>query len=113
MKKLLWLDDYRDPMINDWLVFSPIHRPFETIWVKNYKEFVTWIEFHGLPDGICFDNDLGEEMEGKDCAKWLNEYCLDNDLDLPAFNIQSANGPAADFIRTLLNNYNKYRNEQR
>jgi hypothetical protein len=32
-----------------------------------------------------------EEKTGFDCAKWLVEYCLDNKLQLPLYNIQSAN----------------------
>ena len=124
MKKLLWLDDYRNPLKNDWLVFSPIQHPFETIWVKSYSEFVEWITTNGLPDGICFDHDLGMdvalkarakgmskrksrqlkklERTGHDCAKWLVEYCLDNDLKLPKWNVQSANSVGRDNINGLL-----------
>lgn len=90
MKKLLWLDDSRNPHENDWLVFSPIPAPFETVWVKSYDEFVAWIEANGLPDAICFDYDLGTEKTGADCALWLAKYCRYNDIDIPAFNSQSA-----------------------
>ena len=131
MKKLLWLDDYRNPMERDWLVFSPIPQPFETIWVKSYKEFVDWIDKNGLPDAICFDHDLAQEhydvyhntdftleeyyvtndreMTGYDAAKWLVEYCLDRDLDLPSFNVQSANPAGKINIRGVLTHYNRFR----
>lgn len=58
--KLLWLDDIRDPMENDWLVFSPLDAPYEVNWVKTYQEFTSWILEHGMPDGICFDHDLSD-----------------------------------------------------
>mgnify|MGYP006356488933 FL=1 len=128
MKKLLFLDDYRNPFItledgSSWLVFSPIPQPFEVIWVKSYNEFVAWITLNGLPDAVCYDHDLVEEhyapkeiwdkpdevqkrMEsftektGYDCAKWTVEYCMDNNLKLPLYNIQSANpvGKANNFL---------------
>ena len=124
MKKLLWLDDIRNPFENDWLVFSPIEQPFEVSWVKSYKEFCEWITKNGLPDAICFDHDLGmevaiearakgmskrksrqlkqQEKTGYDCAKWLVEYCLDNHFQIPKWNIQSANPVGKDNINGLL-----------
>src|ERR1035441_9103838 len=99
MKKLLWLDDKRNPLESNWLDFSPIEQPFEVTWVKSYAEFVKCIKANGLPDAICFDHDLGDEVavdtrakgmskkksrqlkqrekSGMECAKWLVEYCLD------------------------------------
>lgn len=107
MKTLLWLDDYRDPYTRpDWLVFSPIEQPFKVYWAKSYKSFIQYIIEFGLPDAICFDHDLGTSETGYDCAKWLVEYCIDNDKALPLFNIQSANPVGAENIRMLLNNFN-------
>jgi len=132
MKTLLWLDDIRNPFENEgeWLVFSPILQPFNTIWVKNYNEFVKWIKENGLPDAICFDHDLGEDVAselvskgvnkkearrkkkefptGYDCAKWLVNYCIDKNKKIPLFNIQSANPVGAENIRGILNNANKH-----
>lgn len=107
-KKLLWLDDLRNPFTQEWLsLYAPnfVDNKEEVVWVKNYDEFVEWIESNGLPYQICFDNDLGEEMEGKDCAKYLVEYCLDNDVELPLYSIQSANTVAKKFIKNLLLNF--------
>lgn len=140
MKTLLWLDDIRDPFTpieNDggsWLVFSPIEQPHNTHWVKSYKEFVNWIKFNGLPDAICFDHDLGDdvavnarakgmtkkdarklkqkEMTGFDCAKFLVEYCLDNSKKLPLWNIQSANPVGKDNINGLLIGFKKHQDEK-
>lgn len=133
-KTLLFLDDTRNPLSHEpgcqnWLIFSPIDLPFKTVWVKSYDEFTLWITKNGLPDGICFDHDLGydivlEKMStgmsktkaqkerrgtktGMDCAKWLVEYCLDNKLPLPPYNIQSANPAGKENIDGLLKSFNK------
>lgn len=117
MNTLLWLDDIRNPLENNWLVFSPIEQPFNVVWVKKYHEFVSWIEENGLPDAICFDHDLSDihikkstyiEKTGYDCAKWLVDYCIDNNKELPLYNIQSANPVGKKNIDDLLKNYIKY-----
>ncbi len=129
MKKLLWLDDIRNPFEDDWLVFSPIDQPFEVVWVKSYNEFTVWIVANGLPDAICFDHDLGldevhekktmsksalkrfrktpEYKTGYDCAKWLVEYCMDKNLQLPLYNIQSANPVGKENIKGLFKSFLK------
>ena len=134
MKTLLWLDDIRNPRESDWLDFSPIGREVDVVWVKSYDTFTKWIIENRMPDAICFDHDLGEDVarekvsngmskrqariqkretkSGFDCTKWLIEYCMDNDFDLPEWNIQSANPVGAENIRCLLNNYQKHRNEK-
>jgi len=126
---LLWLDDYRDPMTHDWLVFSPIPREnLKVVWVKTYQEFKDWIIDNGLPEAICFDHDLADEhyaigrpsnfqefdysltneKTGMDCAKWLIQYCIEFKKALPLFNIQSANPVGRKNIQSLLDNFNKY-----
>lgn len=114
-KTLLWLDDYRDPFDKkmDWIVFSPIGRNVNIVWVKSYIEFINYIKKHGLPDAICFDHDLSdyehlEEKTGYDCAKWLVNYCLDNDLKLPQYTIQSANPTGRENIDKLFKSFNKF-----
>lgn len=134
-KTLLWLDDIRNPRENDWLVFSPIpsYELKNIVWVKSYKEFVMWIEQFGLPDAICFDHDLGmdvaiatrekgiskrksralkqEEKTGYDCAKFLVDYCINNKLSLPLYNIQSANPVGKENINSLLSKFIKHNNK--
>ena len=111
-RTILWLDDIRDPNINNWLDrFSPVKQIYDyyVIWVKSYKEFKAWIDSNGLPAAICFDHDLGDigdnEKTGYDCAKYLVQFCMDNGLDIHKFGIQSSNGPGADNIKAYLLNY--------
>ena len=104
MARLLWLDDERDPDEVRWRSFFPTSVT-EVIWVQSYEEFIEWISENSLPDAICFDHDLGEGPSGMDAAKWLTEYCLDNNLQLPAWNIQSANPIGKLNISALLNSF--------
>jgi hypothetical protein len=129
---LLWLDDIRNPLENNWLSLSPI-TPTEVVWVKSYDEFTNWITENGLPEAICFDHDLGMEVAvnarskgmskrkskelkklektGYDCAKWLIDYCLDrDDHPLPLYNIQSANPVGKENIDGCLKHYNRHIN---
>ena len=114
MKQLLWLDDIRNPFVGDWLMqYAPQFTcdEGEVTWVKSYDEFTKWIIENGLPDMIAFDHDLGTDKSGLDCTKWLVDYCMDNDMDLPQWTIQSANPVGADNINGMLNGYKKFRNK--
>lgn len=133
MRNLLWLDDIRDPNEFSWL--SQYCPEFEdnrdgVTWVKSYDEFTRFITDNGLPDKISFDHDLGEDVvrhsvsqgmnkkkarqqkklakSGYDCAKWIVEYCLDNQVQIPQYVVHSANPVGADNIRGLLNNAKKH-----
>lgn len=130
LKKLIWLDDDRNPFLNpDFLQLTTITSTLrhDLIWLKTYGQFVNWITENGLPDAICFDHDLGDvpllkttieveswfdikenrEYTGYDCAKWLVEYCLDNNKDIPDYAIQSANPVGKENIDALLKNFRK------
>jgi len=130
MRTLLWLDDIRNPFIGDWLLqYSPDYYYMETseqqvVWVKTYKEFCKWITENGLPEVICFDHDLADryydnqtqtehtiwhEKTGYDCAKWLVDFCMDNNVELPKWRIQSANEVGKENIDKLFKNYLKYK----
>lgn len=133
-KILLWLDDIRNPFTySDWLLqYAPDYKyepeTHEVVWVKNYNQFVDWITKNGLPTEIGFDHDLepdtivGDVMDiknctmmygktGMDCAKWLVDYCMDNDKQLPLWFVQSANPQGRDNINGLLNNFLKHQNK--
>lgn len=116
MKKkitILWLDDVRDP--NDFKdfyisLFTSVYD--EIVWVKNYNEFVNYITNNEFPDYIFFDHDLGEELNGYDCCKFVVDFMMDHNLDpnIPSFIVQSANSVGRDNIRGLINNYIEFYN---
>ena len=135
MKKL-FLDDMRQVRDACYYVSNP-KVYWEDGWdiVRNYGEFVEYIEKNGLPDLISFDHDLADEhyndlfsdenwvkddsdidlkygsykeKTGLECAKWLVDYCIDNKIQIPHFGVHSANPVGAENIRGLLNNAMKH-----
>jgi hypothetical protein len=115
--KILWLDDLRNPF-NDLEGKVPKEEGLIE-WVLNYEQFIQWIEKFGLPDIISFDHDLADfdikntqpnhqEKTGMDCAKWLVNYCIDNNEKLPKFYVHSANPVGSKNIESLLKNFNKH-----
>lgn len=83
--------------------------------VRTYRAFVAYIQDHGLPPFISFDNDLGLEEngdlapDGYAAVKWL-VYESGLDLSRLQFAVHSANPVAAEQIRGLLNNYIRFLN---
>ena len=119
--KLLFLDDIRNP--TDCLLYMQIKiediEIYRKEWqtVRSYSEFVTWIVINGLPDFISFDHDLGlselpetEEQNGMTCAKWLMNYCMDNELQLPEFLVHSQNPVGKKNVEGLLWHFRKLGN---
>ena len=122
MKTLLWLDDYRDPFDKniDWLVFSPIGKDVNIIWVKSYQEFCNYLDNNSMPDAICFDHDLGQEVignfvekNGYDCAKFLVEKSISTKGKLPKYASQSSNPVGRENIISYLDNFVKINPEYR
>ena len=130
MENLLWLDDLRNPYLDEEKKLPKTKRNWNINWVLNYEQFVKWIGLFGLPNAISFDHDLAEEhytpeyfwndyeeskkfqdwksktyqeKTGMDCAKWLVHYCLNNNKVLPKIFIHSANPVGADNIKKVLN----------
>jgi len=127
----LFLDDFRHPY--DCIAYMQNKRIYSQLdWTiaRNYKEFITLIEERGLPELISFDHDLAqehydpimydgvedysklyetfEEKTGFECAKWLVDYCMDNSLGLPEFEIHSMNPAGGENIRQYLLNFKKH-----
>ena len=44
-----------------------------------------------------------------ECAKWLIEYCLDNNKNLPEYYVHSANPVGAKNIKSLLDSFKNRR----
>lgn len=126
----LFLDDYRNPQ--DCLSYmhkriGADNAVYHGDWVvvKNYKEFTDYIKHNGVPRVVSFDHDLGDEHyllgcaefcdweeyyradnrqeTGYDCAKWLVDYCKNNNLDLPICIVHSMNPVGTENIKRVLN----------
>lgn len=105
MNTCIWLDDYRQPEQRLFKLFKHV------IVIKNYNDFISFINNKGLPACICFDHDLGEDKTGYDCAKFLVDYCVSHNCDLPEYYSQSDNIVGKTNILQLLDRYKKFYNE--
>ena len=110
----LFLDDLRE--------IRQVYRLADTrewILVKNYTEFVNCVKKNGLPLYLSLDHDLADEhyhtdgtfkeKTGYDCAKWLCDYCLDNNLNFPDYQVHSMNPIGAENIRGYIKSFKKNR----
>ncbi len=134
--KYLFLDDIRMPKEVHLYLHRKMYLVKNWIIVRNYDQFVNYIETNGLPYFISFDHDLADEhyvpaeywksyetnkqyqesqtykeKTGYECAKWLVDYCLDNNLECPNFICHSLNPVGKDNINGLLTNFNKLKNK--
>lgn len=112
----LFLDDERLPRDVYWVKIPQV----DYVIVRNLEQFKAMITERGLPEYITFDHDLADwhytgdfldERTGYDAAKWLVEYCMDHNLDLPRYDVHSMNPAGCLRIRTVLESYNKHRIE--
>lgn len=130
----LFLDDFRTPA--DCAKYMPnpefyLLNKWET--VRSYDEFVRFIEKNGMPAVISFDHDLADEhysqdmysgnevydqhykefkeKTGLDCAKWVVDFCMDKNLDLPHYLVHSMNPAGGKNIWEYLENFRKFKNK--
>lgn len=128
MRTCLYLDDIRTPTVN-----LPNAHPWAV--VRNYDEFVAYIETHGIPDLISLDHDLASEhmddhfaqlakfgsqfpdyqayteKTGLDCAKWLCEYCQKNNVSLKSVSVHSHNPVGSTNIQSYINGFKRFMGE--
>ena len=123
MKYNLFLDDFRVPIDCIYYTGNPIFTKLEWIIVRNYNEFVKCIEDNGIPEVISFDHDLSDfdyerqtnidyseciEKTGYHCAKWLIDYCMDNNKEIPSTILVHSMNPAGSLnIKSLFDSYIK------
>jgi hypothetical protein len=115
----------------------------EELWdvVCNHDEFVSYIEEYyehkkKLPELISFDHDLADEhysdkmfidadkyngyyenkfveKTGYDSAKWLADFCMDNNLELPRFLVHSQNPVGKENIEKFLENFRLFQKKNK
>lgn len=114
MSYTLFLDDVRFP--DD--VRQDLGLYKDLIICRSYHD-AKWCVMHkGIPSHIAFDHDLGEipgsNHHGYGFAKWLCDYIMVNNIDLPddfSYSVHSANPVGAENIRCYMNNFlEHYRN---
>lgn len=129
----LFLDDIRHPYDAFYYLKDSKYLQLKWVVVRSFDEFIKVIKRDGLPNLVSFDHDLADEhyglvgqsdltlneyyyqgdreMTGYDCAKWLCDYCYDNNLKFPTFLVHSANTVGADNIRYYIKNFLKHNPE--
>ena len=132
MSYKLFLDDYRLPIDVYRYTKMNIYLNEDWVVVRSYDDFINYIIKNGIPEIISFDHDLGDEHYGNqqigdtidyslydektgyDCAKWLIDYIITNDLNSPIdIYVHSMNPVGRENIFMLFKNFYKYlRNEK-
>ena len=123
MSYKLFLDDVRSPKSANSYMRMPIYLQDGWIVVMNFYAFISLIQNKGLPEVISFDHDLADihykeqnfnyedpnyEKTGYHCAKWLIDYCLDNNKEVPTrIIIHSMNPAGTQNIKSLFDTYFK------
>lgn len=101
----IYLDDIRTPYDESWIV------------VRTYKEFIDKIRLIGLDkiDIISLDHDLADyvddckkEYTGYDCAKFLVQTSIDENIMMPYIQVHSANPIGGKNIISYINNFLKH-----
>jgi hypothetical protein len=125
MIRRLFLDDIRQPETCATYMPSP-EMYVEENWdvVRDYKQFVNYIEENGVPDVISFDHDLADihydpttwtegfvykEETGYDCAKWLLQYCVKNKIPVPEYHVHSMNPIGKKNIEGIFESYERFK----
>ena len=104
----LFLDDKKTP--GDVTTIDGF--PENKVWaiVTSYDNFAAYLKKHGLPKLISFDFNLDSDKNGHDCAKYLVQYCLENNIDkLPNYIIHSELQTGQQFIQGYLMGFGKHK----
>lgn len=104
---VIFLDDFRKP--NKYVNIN-INRVYQAYNYSEFKELVNKLyNKYGIINEVWFDHDLGpvEMGNGLDCAKYLVQFCIDNNMTLPEYHIQSANSVGKANIDSYLKSYIK------
>ena len=128
----LFLDDIRLPLEAYHYTGNKILASSGWKVVRNYNQFVNYIKenwetYSSFPNLISFDHDLADEhyysnahwdnyadwekhqdfkeKNGYACAKWLVDFCMDNEIRLCTYYCHSMNPVGRENIIGLLDNF--------
>lgn len=107
MKKVvIFIDDTRD--IKNYVDCTNCNGYQATDYNKFIYLLNSLYESYGQIDEIWFDHDLGEfSLSGYDCAKYLVSFCINHNMKLPSWHIQSSNPAGRKNIDSYLKSYLK------
>ena len=74
------------------------------------KKFTFWMPGDDEHEGLNMTFDYGPEKTGYDCAKWLVDFCADNGVGFPEYEVHSMNPVGAKRIRDYIANAKKHLN---
>lgn len=127
----LFLDDIRNP--KDAVQYmhprigeeADLYGSLEWNVVRDFRQFVDWVEEYGLPELVSFDHDLADEhyevvcacgsnedfpehfneKTGLDCAKWLVGYHIKHGGEFPKVLVHSMNPYGSERIHSYIDQY--------
>ena len=111
----IFLDDERVPSDVTW---TEIPRVNNWMIVRSYDAFKSFIDSIEMITHVSFDHDLADihyggdysdEKTGFNCAKYLVDWCMDNDRPLPKWTVHSMNPVGAQNINSYLANFLRVR----
>lgn len=111
----IFLDDIRMPGDVTWVALPKL--PSDESWtiVRSYNQFCDVVKrcmFDNTPVvRVCFDHDLGTDMDGRHCAVVLVDAALACDWDVPTYVVHSMNPIGAKKIDETMQDIEKARAE--
>lgn len=123
IRKVIWLDDMRDPNSETWCEYLARWAPgeYEVVWAKDIDDFKKAVlEIRNSPEmklhGVFFDNDLGEGIPGRDgkhAFNWLEQETHFNRWPrIPVLECQSSNPSAKKEILAGIQSLQRYWNHE-
>lgn len=112
----LFIDDERWPSDVNWASWYGIRDEWTV--ARTWGETRTLIDTYGVPSFISFDHDLGDEqvcLNGYEIAQQLVEKDMNGEWQIPPdfdFEAHSQNVCGDENIRSLLNNYLRFKRSQ-
>lgn len=119
MSYYLFLDDNRSPSDVVWIELPKV----DWVIIRNYNQFTTYIQEHGVPIYIAFDHDLSiddyldpdtfepemirKERDGLDCTKWLINYCIERRFQFPKHAVHSMNVIGRENIKGIISSFSR------
>ncbi len=129
----LFLDDYRHPYDAFQYTGDTVFSKLKWEIVRSHDEFVSRIKKKfkkgEFPSLIAFDHDLSDdhyqhttgdfpydetlEKTGMHSARWLADFCIDNNLQLPDYRVHSMNPAGRENIKGFLENFKKFQDKSK